>query len=185
MRPRTPAFLFAVVLTALAGLRCGGDNPAAPASGGGAAPAATTQQDDGGVAASARGLQKQRWIVEDACDDRKGVRVRLLDLTDHATRFPRGYWTIPSRGVINRVIECQRGHEICLGAVQDPPPGLVWGVGMRGERYPCRGPGKCCFRCDVFAHRLTLSCEARTHEPLAEIEATLAADDELAGDDAE
>jgi hypothetical protein len=169
MRSRASALLFASVVTALAGLRCGGGSPAGPAEGT-AAPTAATP-GDASAAAAARRLQKQRWIVEDDCDDRRGIRVRLHDFTDRVTRFPRGYWTIRSGGSINRVIECERGHQICLGAVQDPPPGLEWGVGLRGDRFPCPGPGKCCFRCDAFAHLLKLSCEARTRRLLPGIEA--------------
>jgi len=161
-------------LAALLAARCGGGGPAAP--GDGTAPSSVTTAADGMVDASAR-RTKQRWIVEDACDDRKGMRVRLHDFTDRSEQFPRGYWRLASRGTLNRVIECQTGHQICLGAVQDPPPGLIWGVGMRGERYPCQRPGKCCFRCDTYAHRLKLSCQARTTQGLTEIEASI--EDEL------
>jgi hypothetical protein len=147
------------LLTAAAGVRCGRENPAAPARAAAVAPAATA--DDAQVAARAP-ITKQRWIVTDACDDRKGIRVRLLDFTDHASQYPRGFWRVPVGASINRVIECQTGHQICLGGVQDPPPGIVWGVGMRGERFPCKTPGKCCFRCDAYAHHLTLSCTSST-----------------------
>lgn len=177
MRWKPPA-LGLGVLMALVGLRCGGGNPAAPAQGPVAARPAL--EPDDGAAASATRTTRQRWIVEDACDDRKGMRVRLHDFTDRAVQFPRGYWRLPSGGTLNRVIECRTGHQICLGAVQDPPPGLVWGVGMRGERYPCQRPGKCCFRCDVFAHSLKLSCEARTTDGLTELQGEIAEEDGLA-----
>ncbi len=175
MQTRTPALVCAVLLTALVGIRCGGDVPATPVS----ASATAVSEHDAGVASSAVRLTKQRWIVQDLCDDRRGIRVRLHDFTDRATQYPRGYWRIVSEGTINRVIECQTGHQICLGAVQDPPPGLVWGVGIRGDRFPCRAPGKCCFRCDTFAHFLKLSCEARTTNGALELDAAISDELEL------
>jgi hypothetical protein len=162
---------------ALVGASCGGGSPAAPQPD--AAAAVAAGEPDGAVSASGR-LTKQRWIVEDACRDGRGDRVRLHDFTARGGQFPlRGFWRLASGGTLNRVIECQRGHQICLGAVQEPPPGLEWGVGIRGDRYPCKTPGRCCFRCDTYAHRLKLSCEARTTNGLAEIEGDIDEADEL------
>ncbi len=177
MSKRNLALLACSGLVALIGLGCGRDNPAAPLQGPAVAQPAAGADDE--IAAAAARTTRQRWIVEDVCDDRKGMRVRLHDFTDRGEQFPRGYWRLASGGTLNRVIECRTGHQICLGAVQDPPPGLVWGVGMRGERYPCQRPGKCCFRCDTYAHHLKLSCEARTSDGLTALEGDIAEEDVL------
>jgi hypothetical protein len=158
------------MIAALLATGCGGEGPAAPAPE--AAPRVASLESDE-VSASGVRRAKQRWIVADACADGRGMRVRLHDFTDRSEQFPRGYWRLASGATLNRVIECQTGHQICLGAVQDPPPGLEWGVGMRGQRYPCQRPGRCCFRCDTYAHFLELRCEARTSQGLTELEATI------------
>ncbi len=164
MRSKAWGIVLSFIIAVIGG-SCGG-NPATPPAV--RLPSLTGVETDGSVEAAGR-LTRQRWIVEDACDDGRGDRVRLHDFTD-GSQFPaHGYWRLASVRTLNRVIECERGHQICLGAVQDPPPGLVWGVGMRGDR-PCKFPNRCCFRCDTFAHRLRLSCKARTTPNLVEVE---------------
>lgn len=163
------------LIVAVVGVSCGG-NPATPETA--QVPSITGVETGDGVEAAGR-LTKQRWIVEDACADGRGTRVRLFDFTGRGGQFPRhGYWLVANGGTLNRVIECERSHQICLGAVQDPPPGLQWGVGIRGDRFPCNFPNRCCFRCDTFAHRLTLSCQARTTKNLDELEGEILAEDE-------
>ncbi|HET7291882.1 MAG TPA: hypothetical protein VFM88_05620 [Vicinamibacteria bacterium] len=174
MRSRFPGVLLALTMTVAVG-SCGGDGETPEAA---RLPSVTGAETGADADAAAVRITTQRWIVEDACADDRDTRVRLFDFTDGGQFPARGYWRLENGGTINRVIECHTKHEICLGAVQDRPPGLQWGVGIRGNRYPCRFPNRCCFSCTTLAHKLTLSCQARTSTNFAESEGEILAEDE-------
>ncbi len=120
--------LRAVLLAAVGGsslIGCGkGDAPTASSAITDANPG-VIGQDEGGVDAAAK--VNMRWILQDRCNDRRGLRVRLADLTDRRSKWPTvGSWKVGSNGSSTKSISCESRHPIGVSATQDPPGAVRW-----------------------------------------------------------
>jgi hypothetical protein len=88
----------------------------------------------------------QSWTVQDACNDGRGIRVRLweaklLKLTGRATRI---FATRSNLGTLRFRLVCVKGNNSCLGATTNPATGVMWGVGLNAERRPAKAFCKPC-----------------------------------------
>ena len=96
------------------------------------------------------------WEITDACDDQQGLVVRFFDETT-GTVFPSSttVFDVFEDESFTFVIDCQRDHVICFGAVTDPTPSTSFGQGIDGS-LAC---SNCCLVCgnDPFGEN-TLTC---------------------------
>lgn len=120
--------LRAVLLAAVGGsllIACGkGDSLTTPSAATGEGQSAIGDEE-GSVGASAR--VNMRWILQDRCNDGRGLRVRLADLTDHKTKWPTvGSWRVGNNGSSTKIISCESRHAIGVSATQDPPGAIRW-----------------------------------------------------------
>jgi hypothetical protein len=101
------------------------------------------------------GTAAMSWSLTDACNDGRGIGVKLFDKTDNLV-WPNAYefYVAPPGGTVSLAIGCQRGAKICYGAEPNPPNGYHWGVGLNGTQ----GCDTCCYSCADTTISLRLTC---------------------------
>jgi len=165
MKARVPILLILGVFAGLSAISCGGGakntNPAGPGSAAPATAAAPSTDGDsadltGGSDVSASGASIQTWHLKDACVDGRGIRYRLFDMNTGARTKQ---FKIRSGSSQNLRVLCNTGHKICVGATQDPPHGIQWGVGLDGSG---KISAPACATCSSRSKNVTFLCRKKS-----------------------
>jgi hypothetical protein len=96
------------------------------------------------------------WMITDACNDRRGIRLRFYDATNNLV-WPRSseVYVLPSGETRQETLTCRTNVNICFGARTDPEGTNYWGVDLDGNRR-C---DDCCTPCEDKSVSKRLTCD--------------------------
>lgn len=107
--------------------------------------------DDGFLVANAT----MNWVLFDECSDGFGIQAALFE-SETGRVYPSrdSVYVADPGGIIDTVITCRQGAQVCYGAETDPPSGIFWGVGIDGTE----GCDDCCDICNDNVVEFDLLC---------------------------
>ena len=105
---------------------------------------------------SANSMSSLTWVIEDGCDDGKGLQIRFYDRTYGGLWPSRSeVYVVPARERRERTLSCRTDANVCYGARTDPPGSNYRGVDLDGSK----GCDSCCTACRDTSVSKTLTCD--------------------------